>query len=442
MQEPKQIRLAINLLASGRHDASWKTLDRPETLSLDIDGFVAAARLAERGKLDGIFMADSTGGLTPEAYRRPWRAIAPSILLAHLAAHTEHIGLVSTVNALYGSPALLAREIASLDHVSKGRAAWNLVSSQHEFAQKMFGLDEELTSDRKYAKAEEFIRIVMGLWESLPADAIVADASRSVYVDPARLRPLRFEGEYFRSEGTLALPGGHAERPVLVQAGASESSKRFGAKWADALFTSHWNLGDAQAFYRDVKHAAAGYGRDPAGLLVMPGLYPVIGDTEEAARRRKRELDDLLDLEHNKGALATILGIDPVHLDLSRPLPYDRIDLDGADSLTPVRRREKLVKDAQRRRLTTRDVLVEYVTGGHRIVIGTPEQLADDIIAWVDEDGADGFNFNIDTLPGGLHNIVDGLVPELQRRRRFRLDYESSSFRGNLGLAAAAPSPR
>ncbi|KAF1042967.1 NtaA/DmoA family FMN-dependent monooxygenase [Xylophilus sp.] len=433
-RQPKPIRLAINLLASGRHNASWKTLDQPDRLSLDIDRFVAIAQLAEQGRLDGIFMADNLGGLTPEAYKRPWRAIAPSILLAHLAAHTRHIGLVSTVNALYGSPALLAREIASLDHVSKGRAAWNIVTSQHDFAQTIFGTTAELTQDEKYAKAEEFVSIVTGLWGSLPVEAIVADIERTVYVDAARLRPIDFTGTYFSSHGTLGIPGGYAERPVIVQAGASESSKRFGSRWADALFTSHWNLPDAQGFYRDVKQAAAGYGRNPAGLLIFPGLYPILGATEAQALRRKRDLDDQLDLEHAKGALATMLGIASGLLDLSKPLPYDSIDLNGADMLTPVRRREKLVKDAQRRNLTTRDVLVEYVTGGHRIVIGTPEQVADDIIDWIDGDGADGFNFNVDTFPSGLHNIVEGLVPELQRRGRFRLEYESSSFRGNLGL--------
>ena len=439
MSKPKQIRLAINLLASGRHNASWKTLDDPAGLSTDIDVFLQIARTAERGLLDGIFLADNYAGLNEESLKRPFRALDPSVLLAALATHTHHIGLVSTVPALYANPATVAREIASLDHVSKGRAAWNIITSQHDHTLRMFGLDSELPQSAKYDKAGEFLTIVTQLWESLPPGAIVADAARSAYIDQDLLRPVDFQGDYYRAAGVLGITGGYRGRPVLLQAGASELSKQFGSRWADALFTSHWNKPSAQEFYTDVKqYAAHKWQRDPAGLLVVPGVYPVLGATEAQARQRKADLDDQLDLEYLKGSLAELLGVDPGVLDLSRELPYDKIPpSDPADGAGHVRR-EKVVESARERGVTTRQVVLEYITGGHRIVVGTPEQVADDLIDWVDTDACDGFNFNIDGYEDGLEHLVDWLVPELQARGRFRTDYESTTFRGNLGLGDAS----
>jgi FMN-dependent oxidoreductase (nitrilotriacetate monooxygenase family) len=433
--EPKRIRLAINLLASGRHDASWKTLDDPAGLPTDIDVFLQIARTAERGLLDGIFLADNHGGLNPESLKRPFRALDPSVLLAALATHTHHIGLVSTVPALYGNPATVARQIASLDHVSKGRAAWNIITSQHDQTLRIFGLDSELSQSAKYDKADEFVTIVTQLWESLPPEAIIADAARSAYIGQDRLRPIDFQGDYYRAAGVLGVTGGYRGRPVLLQAGASELSKQFGSKWADALFTSHWMKASAQEFYRDVKQLAADkWSRDPEKLLVVPGVYPVLGATETQARQRKADLDDRLDLEYLKGSLATVLGVDTGDLDLSRPLPYDKIPLANPGRETGLLRRAKFVEDARTRGVTTKQVLLDYITGGHRIVVGTPEQVADDLIDWIDTDACDGFNFNIDRYTDGLDHLVDWLVPELQARGRFRTEYESSTFRGNLGL--------
>jgi FMN-dependent oxidoreductase (nitrilotriacetate monooxygenase family) len=439
VSKPKQIRLAINLLASGRHNASWKTLDDPAGLSTDIDVFVRIAETAERGLLDGIFLADNYAGLAEESLRRPFRALSPSVLLAALAAHTRHIGLVSTVPALYGNPATVAREIASLDHVSKGRAAWNIITSQHPHSLEILGLDGELPRSAKYDKADEFVTIVTQLWDSLPPAAIVADAARSAYIDEGLLRPVDFQGGYYRTAGVLGVTGGYGRRPVLLQAGASEASKQFGSKWADALFTSHWMKPSAQEFYRDVKqYAAEKWQRDPAKLLVVPGVYPVLGATETEARQRKADLDDQLDLEYLKGSLAGLLGVGAADLDLSRELPYDKIPPADPGSPAGHVRREKVVESARERGVTTKQVLLEYITGGHRIVVGTPEQVADDLTDWIDTDACDGFNFNIDRYPDGLDHLVDWLVPELQSRGRFRTQYESTTFRGNLGLDDAA----
>jgi len=435
MAKQKQVRLAINLLATGRHNASWKTLPHPEQLSTDIDTFIEIAKIAERGKLDGIFLADGHAGVGEESFRRPFRAIAPSILIAALAAHTKNIGFVSTVPALYGNPATLAREIASLDQVSKGRAAWNIITSQGAETLKLFGLDSELSQADKYEKAEEFVSIVTQLWDSLPQHAFVADRASGIYIDKAKTRPIDFHGKYYRSAGLLGIPGYGGKRPVLVQAGASALSKQFGSKWADALFTSHWLKHQAQEFYGDVKLLAREkWQRDPEKLIVVPGVYPVLGSTEAEAIARKAELDEKLDLEHIKGRLAEQLDVDPSILDLSKPLPYDKIPLDNPNRETAIIRRAKLVEDAKIKNLTTKQVLLIHVTGGHRIVVGTPQQVADDLLEWIDEQACDGFNFNIDRYIDGLSHLVDWLVPELQRRGRFRKEYESATLRGNLGI--------
>jgi len=435
MSKPKQLHLAINLLATGRHNASWKTLPNPDKVSTDIDTFIEIAKIAERGKLDGIFLADGHAGVGEENFRRPFRSLAPSVLLATLAAHTKHIGLVVTSPALYGNPATLAREIASLDHVSKGRAAWNIITSQGDEVLRIFGLDAALSQAEKYEKAEEFVSVVTQLWESLPQEALVADAKSGAYIDRTKTRPIDFRGAYYRSAGLLSVPPYNGKRPVLLQAGASALSKEFGSKWADALFTSHWLKGQAQEFYSDVKRLAAQkWQRNPDSLVVVPGVYPVLGATEAEAIARKAELDELLDLEHIKGRLAEQLGVDPAILDLSKPLPYDEIPLDNPTRDTAIIRRAKLVEDAKVSNLSTKQVLLNHVTGGHRVIVGTPQQVADDLLEWVDEAACDGFNFNIDRFVDGLEHLVDWLVPELQKRGRFRREYESTTFRGNLGI--------
>jgi FMN-dependent oxidoreductase (nitrilotriacetate monooxygenase family) len=398
--------------------------------------FLQIAKTAERGLLDGIFLADNYAGLTEEAYVRPWRAISPGVLLGALATHTSHIGLVLTAPALFGDPATLAREISSLDHVSKGRGAWNIITSQHDRQLAILGAGGELPRSAKYDKADEYVSIVTHLWDSLPSSAIAADAARHVYVDDSELRPVDFQGDYYRVAGVLGITGGYnGQRPVLLQAGASESSKQFGSKWADALFTSHWEKPSAQEFYRDVKqYAAEKWHRDPAKLLVVPGVYPVLGSTETEAKRRKADLDDQLDLKRLKHALADLLGIDAADLDLSKELPYGKIPQPDPDRPAGHVRREKVVESARNRGATTKTVLLEYITGGHRVVVGTPEQVADDLIDWIDTDACDGLNFNIDRYTDGLEHIVDWLVPELQSRGRFRTEYEATTFRGVLGI--------
>ena len=429
----RQIRLNLNLQTAGRHDAAWKRLGDTRELVTDVDYYVNIARLAERGKLDAIFLADSHGSLRGESTRRPWRGLEPTVLLAAIARDTDRIGLVSTVHAIYGHPFAVARTIASLDHVSHGRAAWNIITSQNPPTLEALGLQDALDNDTRYG-TQEFVEIVTGLWDSLPRSAIVDDPAHDIYIDESRTLPVDYQGEYYQTRAVLPLPGGYAGRPVLFQAGASDHSRAFGARWADALFTGQRTKELAKRFSAEVKRLAAANGRDPDKLVVLPGLFVILGGTEAEARRRKDELDALLDADYLLGQLAERLGIAPSALVLDEELPYHQLAGSPGMSLL-ARHREQLVTEARERKLTVRQLLFNNLSGGHRVLIGTPDQVASDIIEWVDDGASDGFNVNIDVQTEGLEQFIDGVVAELQRRGRFRTEYEYETFRENLGVA-------
>ena len=434
MPEKKPIRLVFNLTPSGIHDAAWKQQASPATLSTDIAALVENARIAEAGKLDAIFMPDGYGGLKlDDPPRRPWRALDPTVVFSAIADATRDIGLIATINSTYGYPYQVARDIASLDHLSRGRAGWNVITSQNPNALEVLGLSSVYERDEKYARAEEFLQIVHRLWESLPQDAIVADPASSTYVDLTRARPVDFAGRHFTSRGILPIPAYDGNKPVIVQAGASQQSKEFGARWADALFTKHRTIESGREFTADARAFAEKAGRSRHDILVLPGLLPIIGSTEAEAAATKRELDEQLDIAYLTEALAERLGVAATALDPDAPLPYDQIEIERA---TPYDRQQRgnLVQEAKDRGFTTRDVLYNNITAGHRVVVGTPEQLADDFERWIDADASDGFAFNVESNPRGITAVVEGLVPELQKRGRFRTEYTGGSFRDNLGI--------
>ncbi len=437
----KQIRLTLNLQSTGRHDAAWKTVPATSDWIDGIDYFASIAKLAERGRFDAIFIADRLGGLDKTGRDRPWRGLDPTVLLAALARETSHIGLASTNPAIHGNPFLLARQISSLDHVSHGRAAWNIITSQEPNTLRALGKEEVLDAETRYRAADEFVSIVDAFWRSLPPEAVVGDADADVYIDEELTRPVDIRGEHFRGAGVLPLVGGYrGRRPVLFQAGTSRASKEFGARWADALFTSQRRLDLSRAFSDEVKGLAEANGRRRDELLVLPGLYVILGDTEEAALRRKADLDALLELGPLVQELSDYLEFDVTPYPLDGELPYEQLDGEASSSHQTVRRHQ-LVADAKARGLTIRQLLFNNLSGGQRVLIGTPEQVADDIEHWVDQDAADGFTINIDVQPSGLEAFVDGVVAELQDRGRFRRDYEYGTLRENLGLGAALPAP-
>lgn len=430
------IRLGVNVLASGRHDAAWKTFEDKRHLATDIGHFVAIAKAAERGLIDAIFLADNPGGLVAESHTRPWRALDPAVLVANLAAHTEHVGLVCTTTTLFGHPYTIARQIASIDHISGGRAAWNIITSQNPPALDAYGVGKGWDQAERYKRAEEFVQIVTAFWDSLPDDAVEADADTSVYLNPARLRPLDFAGTHFNARGTSSVPETPQGRPVIFQAGQSSDSRAFGARHADALFTGQRLIESARSFYSEVKTLAKSFGRNPDHLLVMPGLFPILASSEEEAKRHKRSLDDRLDSISLRAELARHLAVDAASLaDLDAPIPYAESEANA--SLVPLAsrwHRAEMLKEARQYGWNIRELLFSNITGGHRVYVGTPEGFAHDMLHWIDTGGADGFNLNIDVQPVGLDLIADEVIPVLQKLGRYRTAYEGRTLRDNLGL--------
>lgn len=427
----RKLHLNANVIPSGRHNAAWRLQERPDSV-VDIEGFLEIARIAERGTFDAVFFADQPA-LDDSAAFRPWQALDPTILLTAMAGATSHVGLVATTSTTFDHPYHVARRFASLDHVSGGRAAWNIVTTQHNAAAGNFGLVDLPPHQDRYRRAEEFVEVVVRLWDSWGQGALVADPATGRYVDLSRTRRIDHVGELFSVRGPLQVPPTPQGRPVIVQAGDSDSSQKLGARWADALFTIQRTIEGGRDFYARVKTLAEGFGRDPQNLIVLPGLYPVVGSTEAEARARKREMDDLLDVEDERLKLAARFGIAPERLPLDRELPEDILD-----NISPHVTRgfvENIVREARRDRLTVRDILGRNPLGGHRLVIGTPEQIADDMELWFTTGAADGFNLNMDAYPTGLSLFVDHVVPELRRRNLFRTEYAGRTLRDHLGLA-------
>ncbi|WP_420750234.1 LLM class flavin-dependent oxidoreductase [Rhodococcus sp. O3] len=427
----RRLHLNINVNNSGRHPASWRVQNDPLSF-LDLGYYEEIGRLAERGRLDAVFFSDGFDYSAPNI-TRPWQALDPIVPLTAVARATEHIGLVATVSSSFDHPYNIARKIASLDYASGGRVAWNVVATRALSSARLFGLDAVPDHDVRYGRAEESVRVVKALWNSWERDALVADQSSGKFADAARIHPIDFEGEHFRVRGALNVPRSPQGRPVLLQAGGSPQGIELAARHADAVFTVNHTLAAAQDFYRTVKSKAAGHGRSPDDILILPGLFPVLGSTEKEARERKNRLDEIAGFEEELESLSRTLGLDPGDLALDAALPWDKIEDVSARAGVSQGFANAILDLARREELTVRELLARN-PNGHRVLVGTPEQVADSIEEWFRGRGADGFNLNADYFPSGLELIVDQLVPELQRRGIFRREYESTTLRGNLGL--------
>lgn len=433
----RQLRLGAFIMATGHHIAAWRHPGSQIDSGVNIDHYIEVAQLAERGKFDQVFVADSPGlwrQENDEAFSRQGRVshFEPVTLWAALSVVTTHIGFVATASTTYEDPYLLARKFASLDHISKGRAAWNVVTTGSESVYGNFGLDRHPDPEIRYERAHEFLKVVKGLWDSFEDDAFVRDPASGVYFDPRKLHTLNHVGKYLKVSGPLNIerpPQGH---PVIVQAGSSEPGRELAAATAEVIFTAWTSLAEAQAFYRDVKSRLAKYGRRPEQLLVMPGISPVIGRTQAEAEAKWAELQGLI---HPAVGLNTIAHFWPdediASWDLDAPPPYYPEQPKGRNS-----RHQVVIELARRERLTVRQ-LYEYLAGarGHWVVVGTPEHIADQIQEWFENGAADGFNVMPPVLPESLHDFVELVIPILQRRGLFRTEYEGRTLRENLGLA-------
>lgn len=438
-----QLHLNAFLMGVGHHEAAWRLPESDPYASWDAAHYRNLARIAERGKLDSLFLADSPGQ-QGDPGRRPAGRLEPTVLLTALAGATEHIGLIATASTSYNEPYNLARRFASLDHVSGGRAGWNIVTTAGVDAARNFGLDDVPAHKERYERADEFVDVSTKLWDSWADDAIVADKTAGVHADAAKVRRIGHTGRFFRVEGALTLPRSPQGYPLLVQAGSSQDGRAFAARWAEAVFTAQQTLDEARAFYADLKKRAAAYGRDPDGIKILPGIVPVIADTAADAAELDHELERLISPEYAKRQLAQRFKLDPDALDLDGPLPAD---LPSEDEIEGAKSRYTLIVDlARRENLTVRQLIGRLGGGrGHRTFTGTPVQVADAIEEWFDNGAADGFNIMPPVLPSGLETFVDKVVPILRERGRFRTEYTGRTLREHYGLPrpvnqyAAAP---
>ena len=430
----RQMHLNLFIHSRGHHEASWRHPDASPLPLTDIRYYIDLAQRAEAAKFDSIFLADqlALGGDAAQA-ARTW--LEPITVLAALATATERVGLIATASTTYTEPYNLARQFASIDHMSNGRAAWNIVTSWLATAADNYGSSGQVSHADRYARGEEFMTVVNALWDSWAADAVLDDRANGAYARNDRIRAIDHRGDFYQVAGPLNLPRCPQGRPVLVQAGSSDTGRAFAARHAEAVFTAHMAKETAQEFYADIKRLAAAGGRDPAHVLILPGLSPMIAGTEAEAQRLAREANDLTDPEVGRKRLSGRFGgHDFSHLPLDKPLSAE--DFPDPSTVEAARSRTEVIINLVKRDKPTLRQLLGYLAGarGHFVSGGTPEQIADLIVDWFHDGAADGFNIMPPLLPVQLDAFSREVIPLLQRRGLFRTEYSGTTLRDHYGL--------
>jgi FMN-dependent oxidoreductase (nitrilotriacetate monooxygenase family) len=431
------MKLGAFLMATGHHVAAWRHPDVPANAGLDIRHYRHLAQVAEGARFDALFVADSVAAPTGDIASHMARSdhFEPLTLLCALSAVTEHIGLIATATTTYNEPYHVARKFASLDHLSGGRAGWNLVTSDAAAEAQNFGRDQHLGHAERYSRAREFHQVVTGLWDSWADDAFIRDKASGRYYEPSGLHVLNHQGEHFSVKGPLNVARSPQGQPVVVQAGSSETGRDLAAQTAEVVFTAQTSLRNAQAFYRDLKARLADYGRSEDSLKIMPGVFIVVDESAERAWEKFEAFQALVEPQVGVALLGRMLGnFDLSGYPLDGPLP----ELPLTDS--GQRSRQLLLTELAGQEQLTLAQLGRRIAGGrgHYSLVGTPTQIADELQVWFEQGAADGFNVLVPHLPGGLEDVARLLVPELQRRGLFRTEYEGSTLRENLGLQRPA----
>ena len=428
MAKQRQLKLGALLHGVGGGTSMWRHPDAQPDASVNFELYKQWVQKAEKGKFDLIFIADGLY-INEKSIPHFLNRFEPITILSALAAVSQNIGLVGTLSTSYSEPFTVARQFASLDKISNGRAGWNIVTSPLEGSALNYGKKEHPEHDKRYRIATEYLEVTRGLWDSWEDDAFVRNKETGVFFDPEKMHTLNHEGEFFSVKGPLNIARSKQGQPVIFQAGSSEVGKNYASKEADAVFTGHESVEEAATFYQDVKSRAAGFGRNPDEVLIFPGISPIIGSTAEEAERKYEEIASLVTIENALDYLGRFFE----HHDFSQyPLdePFPELGDLGKNSFQSGT--DKIKRDAKEKGLTLRQVALQSATprGGF---IGTPEQVADKIQAWFEAGAADGFMITA-AVPNGLEDFVDHVVPILQERGIYRTEYESDTLRGNLGL--------
>ena len=432
MSKTRQLRLGAFMRPVSIHTGAWRYPGAFPDANFNFAHIKRFAQKLEAGRFDAFFMADHLAVLNMpmEALKRSATVTSfdPATLLPALAVVTEHLGLIATGSTTFDAPYHLARRFASLDHLSGGRAGWNLVTTSNPDAALNFGLEEHMEHDERYRRAREFFDVVTGLWDSWADDAFVRDVENGIYFDPERLHVLGHQGKYYSVRGPLNVARPIQGWPVIVQAGASEAGKQIAAETAEAVFAGVGSLADGKRLYQDIKGRMDKLGRNRDHLKILPGCFVVVGESEAEAREKRARLDSLVHYDSAIASLSIALGHDASKFDPDGPLP--EIPPSNASQSG----RERAIALAKRDGLSVRQLAQRLGGFAGLAMVGTPEMIADQMEQWLHEEGSDGFNVMFPYLPAGLDDFVDKVVPVLQHRGIFRREYEGKTLRENLGL--------
>ena len=429
MTKQRKMHLGTFLAGTGGNMASWRHPNAVVDAAINLDYYINLTRKAESAKLDFAFFGDGLY-ISEKSHPNFLNRFEPITLLAALAMETTHIGLAATLSTSYSDPFTVAKQFSSIDHISNGRAGWNIVTSPLEGSALNYGKAEHPDHDLRYRMAQEYVDVTKGLWDSWEDDAFIRDKESGVFFDPEKLHRLNHKGEFFSIQGPLSISRSKQGRPVLIQAGSSEAGKEFASRVADAVFTGQGSLEDSARFYQDVKGRAAKHGRGPDEILILPGCNPIVGKTAAEAERKYQEIAGLVSITDALNYLGRYFNdLDFTQFELDEQFPdLGDFGRNGWESATD--RIKQLVKDEN---LTLRQMALRSTTPKSAF-IGTPIQVADTMQAWFKAGAADGFMMNSSVLPDGFNDFIDHVLPLLKQRGLFRTEYESDTLRGNLGL--------
>jgi FMN-dependent oxidoreductase (nitrilotriacetate monooxygenase family) len=432
MTASRQLRLNAFMRPATIHTGAWRYPGAFSDANFNFAHLKRFAQTLERGRFDAFFMADHLAVLNMplDALKRSHTVTSyePFTLLSALAGVTEHLGLVATGSTTFDAPYHVARRFASLDHISGGRAGWNIVTTSNPDAARNFGLTDHMEHGERYARAREFYDVVTGLWDSWADDAFIRDVENGIYFDPDKLHVLDHKGKYLSVRGPLNIARPVQGWPVIVQAGASDAGRQLAAETAEMVFTAQNDLAAGREFYADVKSRAEKAGRSRDHLKIMPACMVVVGHTIEEARAKRARLDGLVHYANAIASLSIALGHDASKFDPDGPLP------EVPESNASKSGRQRAIDLAQREKLTVRQLAQRLGGYSGLALVGTPKSIGDEMEEWLATEGSDGFTIMFPYLPGGLDDFVERVVPELQRRGLFRREYEGRTLRENLGL--------
>ncbi|WP_343550471.1 LLM class flavin-dependent oxidoreductase [Pantoea sp.] len=429
-QQQRHIRLGLFVQPVGQHVSGWRLTEKLGDPT-NIDWLITIAKKAEAGKFDLFFVGDA---LATSMYRLPstMARLEPLTMLSALAVNTKRIGLAATASTTFSDPFTMARSFSSLDHISRGRAAWNVVTSFSTDVARNFSRNDMPNHAERYARAREFLEVANKLWAGWEEGAVQPNKETGAYFVDEKIQPINHEGEHFQVQGPLNITRSPQGRPVIIEAGSSADGQKLAAETAEVIFTAADSLEAAQTFYRSQKDQVIAAGRNPDHVVIMPGVMPIVGRTREEAKALWKELNTLVDIENGLRQLSLRFSMDLSQFPLDGPVPEVPLG-EGNQS------RVKLMTDmAKRENLTLRELAaVAAGSRGHRVIVGTAEDIADDFELWIKEGGADGFNIMPAIMSEQLDLFVELVIPELRRRGLFREDYEFTTLRENLGLPVA-----